>query len=205
VLDFSDLLPTEEQIQTFRAPSTGGTPKTPLTANREWESYSPPTSPTNLGRLVLNDSGTVYPTTASPQRTQKNDLRHEPSNWLASVVATLPAEEIIAGDLTPQYYKAQQEYLQLFDGKDLMKALLSAVRDIVEMQRWRKDVHAAHGGAEIVGEDAGIVTGMPLRIIPWAVIDYSMLDTMSPMALRSGILQALKAIKGAMSLTWEPT
>jgi len=101
----------------------------------------------------------------------------------------------MAGDLTPQYYRAQQGYLQLFDRQDLMKALLSAVREVVEIQQYFELNHGSLGSDAIAGPDGGLVMGMPLCIMPWGSIHVEMLGTMSPTMLRSGILQALKAIK----------
>jgi len=178
----------------------GDTPKSAFRSDRERDSYSPPTSPTDLTNLVLNDIGTVHSSNESPQQAQKNDPHHELSNWLASVIAALPAKEEMAGALTPQYYRAQQEYLQLFDRKDLMKVLLSAVREVVEIQQYFELNHGSLGSAAIAGPDGGLVMGMPLCIMPWGCIHYNMLGKMSPMLLRSGILQALKAIKHFIEL-----
>lgn len=180
ILDFSTLLPTAEQIATFDHPSTGNTPvASPMSSDQDI--YSP---------LMLD----------SPIERQASF--HGPLT-LSTLFDSLFLDSEPMRPLQSQDFDSWKDVLDGYSHEEYCEALSDAARNVNVCQRHLADLHlvpergfcsAMNDMISWCAEAKGLLIGMPLRLIPWYKVSKDMIQDMSTMAVRSGILQACAAV-----------
>lgn len=161
ILDFSTLLPTDEQIATFNNPSTGNTPIS-STLDMDEDTYSPPMSAHLLPRPLGS---------------------HRPAD-LVSWFDSLFPDNTPMQSLDAETFAKLQADLQGFSHEDYCEVLLYAALTIKDAQKKFNQT-----------QDPGLTMGIPLVVIPWCEVNEERIQHMSTMVVKSGVLQACKALQ----------
>ena len=191
-IDFSDLMPTARQIETFNSYSTGNTPSPPSDSGEGGpDSYTPPMDTTALPARPAS----------SPSPAAEGPGLSGLKKWIHSA-STIPGRRALTG----KDFAAWKEKLRNggWSHEELGEGLVYAAHLIAAKKCDAVfATAAAAAGADVDGAfvpqttskaAAGFVTDMPLTTVPWGKANSDKVGRMSTMAVRSGILQALEAL-----------
>lgn len=180
MLDFTDLLPNAAQIESFNHHSTGNTPI--------------------MSHMDLDDDEDVPAMSAcSPAQHCGSGAQAKLIEWFDSLFSDREPMR----PLNSEDFSCWKQLLQNFSHEEYCDLLLHAANEVSIAKSKLGDLYTiprlctrsmvADSLADCT-EVKGLATGMPLIIKPWKEVKPEMVKRMTTMAVKSGILQACKAL-----------